>query len=75
MRAECDLQLKRWDDAIADFSAAIERAPAVGAYWYGRSLALTALGQHAMARTDMIQAAALGHAEARARTSTPPGNG
>lgn len=69
MRGECDLQLGRWNDAVTDFSSAIERAPAVGAYWYGRSLALSALGQTAMARTDMIQAAALGHPEARARTT------
>ena len=66
-RGECDLRLGRWDDAVADFSAAIERAPSVGAYWYGRSVALAALGQGALARTDLVQAAALGHAPARAR--------
>jgi serine/threonine-protein kinase len=69
-RGECDLQLGRWHDAVADFSAAIERAPSVGSYWYGRARALAALGQHAVARTDMLQAAALGHAEARAHVGS-----
>lgn len=66
-RAACNLELRCWSDAVSDFSAAIERDPCEGAYWFGRAVALGQLGQHTIARTDLVQAATLGHAQARAQ--------
>lgn len=60
-RAELSMKLRKWAEAVGDFSEAIVRAPGVAAYWYGRAQAFGALGQDALMRVDLTQAALLGH--------------
>jgi serine/threonine protein kinase/tetratricopeptide (TPR) repeat protein len=56
---------RRWPEACADFSRAIELAPQRSAAWFQRALAETERGNHQRARDDLSRALELGFPETR----------
>jgi protein O-mannosyl-transferase len=55
MRGICNDTLRKYNEAIADFSSAINLDPSVAGYWFNRSIAENNAGQNENAKADELK--------------------